>query len=248
MNSRVKAGEYLEDLQRNGLKIIQTREGYRFSADAVLLAHFAGAFLSRGTVVDLGTGSGIILLLLSALCPETSLVGLELQPDMADMARRSVLLNELENRIEILQGDIREAERILSPGTADAVVSNPPYVPVNTGPANCRRDIALSRQELACSLEDVFAAAGRLLKNRGHFFMVHKPGRLADICCLGRQFALEPKRLRMVLPRPDREPTMVLVHCVKASAPGMIVLPPLMMTDEQGNVTEEVKKLYGTGE
>lgn len=237
-------GEYLEDMQREGLQIIQSREGYRFSSDAVLLAHFTASFSLRGRVVDLGTGSGVILLLLSALCPEAEFLGLEIQEAVADMARRSVAINGLESRIRILHGDLRETEKFISPGSADAVVSNPPFIPKNAGPENLRKDITLSRQELACCLEDIFRASQRVLKNRGRLFLVHRPERLGDICVFGRQYGLEPKVMRMVMPRPGGEPNMVLFQCTKQASPGMKILPPLILTDENGNTSAEVAKMY----
>ena len=251
MNSLVFDGEYIEDLQRNGLRIIQPREGYRFSADSVILAHFAGEASLQGTVVDLGTGSGVILLLLSALCPNLKLVGLELQEAVADRARRSLALNRsiLHDRplpVEIFQGDLRQVTRYIRPCTVDAVVTNPPYVRSDAGPPNKNLEVALSKQELACNLEEVFRAAGKILKNRGRLFMVHKPARVADLCYFGRKHHLEPKRLRLVQPRSGESPNMLLVECVKNSAPGVIFLPSLLLADHQGNPSEEIKHMYGT--
>lgn len=250
MNKLVFEEEYVEDLQRNGLRIIQPREGYRFSADSVILAHFAGASSLKGTVVDLGTGGGVMLLLLSALCPGLNLVGLELQERAADRARRSVELNKsvlqrLGAAVEIIQGDLRDAASYIKPGCADAVISNPPFISIGAGPVNCNREIALSRQELTCTLEDVFKAAGCVLKNKGRLFLVHKPSRLTDLSCLGRHFSLEPKTLRFVHPRLDSEPSMVLLECIKGSAPGARVMPPLVMFDAEGGPSQEIKTIYG---
>lgn len=254
MNRLVFEGEYVEDLQRNGLKIIQPRDGYRFSADSVILAHFAAQKSLKGTplkgnVADLGSGSGVMLFLLGALCPGLKLAGLELQEAVADRARRSVQLNEevlnkLGSSIEIIHGDLRQASNYIKPGSADAVLSNPPFIAAGAGPVNRNMEIALSRQELSCTLEDVFSAAGLILKNKGRFFLVHKPTRLPDICCLGRRFSLEVKRIRIVQARPDSEPNMVLVECVKGAAPGSKLMTPLILFDENGNTSAETKLIY----
>lgn len=253
MNSLLLEGEYIEDLQRNDLRIIQPRDGYRFSADSVILAHFASESSLIGTVVDLGTGGGVILLLLSALCSNLKLIGLEIQEAVAHRAKRSIALNQeiLSNReypIEILHGDLREVTRYIKQDTVEAVVANPPFISSEAGPVSGNLEIALSRQELECSLEDVFQAAGKILKGRGRLFMVHKPGRLTDLCYLGRKYGLEPKRIRLVQPRPEGDPNMLLVECVKNSASGVKVMPPLLLTDHQGNHSEEIKKMYGTEE
>jgi len=249
MNKLVFEGEYLEDLQRNGLVIIQARDGYRFSADSVILAHFAANVSLKGTVVDLGTGSGVIALLLSALCPGLKLVGLELQQKEADRASRSVLLNQeiltkLGSSVEIIHGDLRQVAAYIKPGSVDAAISNPPFISEGAGPVNRNLEIALSRQEISCTLEDVFEAALVILKNKGRFFLVHKPSRLPDICCLGRRFSLEPKRLRIVQARPGSDPNMVLVECIKGAAPGSKVMPPLILFDENGNPSGETKAIY----
>lgn len=245
MNSLICEGEYLEDLQRNGLKIIQPRKGYRFAADSVILAHFAGDSPLAGTVVDLGTGSGIILLLLSALCPDAKLIGVEIQETSADRARRSVALNNLNSSIEIIHGDLRNVSSYINGGSVEAVVSNPPFIPIGKGPVNRNMEIALARQELECTLADVFKAAGRILKSRGKFFLVHKPERLTDIFCLSRDFSLEPKRLRLVQARQESKPGMALLECGKDAAPGINVMPTLIMADEKGGPSAEIKTIYG---
>lgn len=249
MNELVLEGEYVEDLQRGGLMIIQPREGYRFSADSVLLAHFVADTPVSGTVVDLGTGSGVMLFLLGALCPGLKLIGLELQETAADRAHRSVLLNKevldkFASHIEIIQGDLRQAESYIDPCSVDVVISNPPFIAAGAGPVNKNTEIALSRQELSCSLEDVFKAGKAILKPKGRFFLVHKPSRLADICCLGRLFSLEPKRLRMVQARPDSDPNMILMECVKGAAPGLKAMNPLVLVDDNGNPSAEAEAIY----
>lgn len=248
MNSLVFEGEYLEDLQRNGLRIIQPEAGYRFNVDSVILAHFAASFSLTGTVVDLGTGSGVILLLISALCPGLRLVGIEIQEDAADRARRSVKLNCLSSAIDIIKGDLRNILSYFDAGSVDAVVSNPPFFPKGAGPVNRNMEIALAKQELECTLDDVFASAGRILKNKGRFFLVHRPDRLAEICFIGRKNELEPKTLRIVSPRVDSEPSMVLVECIKHGAPGLRIIKPLTLMDDSGQPSPEIKAMYGVEE
>lgn len=253
MNELVFEGEYVEDLQRNGLLIIQSRDGYRFSADSVILAHFAAETLVSGTVADLGTGSGVMLFLLSALCPGLKLIGIELQGAAANRAQRSVLLNKaalnkLEADLEIIQGDLREAVSYIKPGSVDAVISNPPFIAAGAGPLNKNIEKALSRQELSCSLEDVFKAGKAILKEKGRFFLVHKPSRLTDICCLGRLYSLEPKRLRMVQAGTESGPNMILAECVKGAAPGAKFMKPLVLFDHNGKPSAEAKTIYSAKE
>jgi len=242
--SILREGEQLEDLQRNNLKIIQKRGAYRFSTDAVLLAHFVRLPKEDARVVDLGTGSGILPILLSALYPRASFVGIEVQEELADMAKRSAELNGLRDVIEIIHGDLRRITDYIKPNCADAVVSNPPYIPRDGGLVSPNRSIAFAKQELLCSLEDVFYAANRVLKGRGSMFMIHRPQRLADICCLGRKYDLEPKGMRFVHPKAGREANMVLIEFIKNSLPGMKVYSPLVVLKEDGKYTPEVEEMY----
>ncbi|HBT20733.1 MAG TPA: SAM-dependent methyltransferase [Peptococcaceae bacterium] len=242
--SILREGEKLEDLQRNNLKIIQKKDAYRFSTDAVLLAHFVKLSKEDAMVVDLGTGSGILPILLSALYPRAAFVGIEIQEELADMAKRSVELNGLENSVQIIHGDLRRITDYLKPNCADTVVTNPPYIPKDGGLVSPNRSIALAKQEILCSLEDIFYAANRILKGRGSMFMIHRPQRLGDLCCLGRKYDLEPKGMRFVHPKAGREAHMVLIEFVKNSLPGMKVFPPLVVLKENGKYTQEVEEMY----
>ena len=240
----LKPGENLEDLQRDGLMIIQHRDKYKFTQDAVFLAHFTADISIKGHVVDLGTGSGVIPILLSSLLPDVCVTGLEIQDDLADMAARSVFLNGLEERIRIVPGDLRDAEKYFKQCSVDAVVSNPPYMRAWSGPSSPNPGISAARQELFCTIEDVVRSAEWLLKGRGSFFLVHRPERLVDIFSAVRKNNLEPKRLRFVIPGKDREPRLVLLHCVKDAAPDLKVLKPLVVFEEDGVYTDEANRIF----
>ena len=207
----LKENERIDDLQRNHYRIIQDPGRFCFGMDAVLLSGFAKA-KQGDRVLDLGTGTGIIPILMEAKTSAKNLVGLEIQPDSADMARRSVRLNGLEKKIEIITGDIKEAESLFGAASFDVVTSNPPYMTEHHGITNPEAPKAIARHELLCSLEDVISQSSRLLKPGGNFFMVHRPFRLVDIFVLLREYKLEPKRMKLVYPFADKEPNMVLIE------------------------------------
>ncbi|NLJ99834.1 MAG: tRNA1(Val) (adenine(37)-N6)-methyltransferase [Clostridia bacterium] len=236
-------GETLEDLQRNDLQIIQRRDVYRFTTDAVLLAHFA--HLAPGTnVIDLGSGNGILPLLLTALFPGAKFVGVEIQQVLADMARRSVRLNELEDSIKIIEGDLTRISDYIKPNTFDTVITNPPYFPESSGLISANPSIAAAKQELMCSLEDIMIASNTALKGRGSLFMVHRPERLMDICHFSRKYDLEPKKMRFVFPKIGQGARVVLMEFVKNSSPGLVVLPPLILFGDDGKYTQEAREIY----
>ena len=193
----LKENERIDDLQRNHYKIIQDSDRFCFGMDAVLLSGFARA-KEGDRVLDLGTGTGIIPILMEAKTCAAHLSGLEIQPDSADMARRSVKLNGLEEKIEIVTGDIKEDDSLFGPASFDVVTCNPPYMTEHHGLTNPGVPKAIARHELLCTLEDVISQAGRLLKPGGNLYMVHRPFRLADIFVLLRQYKIEPKRMKLV--------------------------------------------------
>jgi len=236
--------ETLEDLQLNNLRLIQKRDAFRFGMDAVLLADFAKAG-PGDSVVDLGTGSGIVAILMSARTQAEKIIGLEIQPEIADMARRSVEGNGLSHRISIQQMDIREAASRLPVGKYDVVVTNPPYTRCGGGLINPNESRAIARHEILCTLEDVVKAAAHLLRVRGEFYMVHRPDRLCDIMVEMRKNQLEPKVLRMVCPRPGDPPSLLLVMGIRNGNPGMKLLAPLYIYDTDGNYTGELRSIYG---
>lgn len=244
MEVRLRESERLDELQRNGYRIIQNPDKFCFGMDAVLLTGFAG--VRRGErLLDLGTGTGIIPLLMEAKYRYSSLVGLEIQAESADMAARSVMLNGLSDKIEIVTGDIREADRIFPAASFDCITCNPPYMIENHGITNPDSPKAIARHEILCTFEDVARQTAKLLKPGGHFFLVHRPFRLAEILCVLVQYKLEPKRMQMVYPYVDREPNMVLLEAVRGGKPRMTVEKPLIIFSEPGVYTPEICDIYG---
>lgn len=243
MTIELKDGERLDDLQCNGLRIIQNEKLFCFGMDAVLLTGFTR--VKEGErVLDLGTGTGIIPLLLSAKTKGEHFTGLEISNSSADMARRSVRLNGLEQRIEIIQGDIKEAGELFAPASFDVVTSNPPYMIGQHGLINSDLEKAAARHEILCTLEDVVRAAARLVRSGGRFCLVHRPFRLAEIIRVLSSYRLEPKRMRLVYPYADREPNMVLIESVRGGNPRMTVEKPLIVYEKAGVYTSEIKELY----
>jgi len=240
----LKENERIDDLQRNHYRIIQDPGRFCFGMDAVLLSGFAKA-KQGDRVLDLGTGTGIIPILMEAKTSAKNLVGLEIQPDSADMARRSVRLNGLEKKIEIITGDIKEAESLFGAASFDVVTSNPPYMTEHHGITNPEAPKAIARHELLCSLEDVISQSSRLLKPGVNFFMVHRPFRLVDIFVLLREYKLEPKRMKLVYPFADKEPNMVLIEANRGGRAKMRVEKPLIVYKEPGVYTEEIYDIYG---
>lgn len=239
----LREGERIDDLQREGLKIIQNPAWFCFGMDAVLLSAFAGVKEGQHCL-DLGCGNGVIPILLAGRTKGRHFTGLEIQPDIAKMAERSVILNHLEERVQIKQGDIKEAVSIFGAASFDVVTSNPPYLTKSHGLVNPTEHKAVARHELYCTLEDVVTQAAKLLKPGGHFFMVHRPFRLAEIIKCMTDCRLEPKRMRLVYPYVYKEPNMVLIEGVRGGNPRMTVEKPLIIYEKEQKYTEEVTRLY----
>lgn len=240
----LKENERIDELQRNGYQIIQNPAKFCFGMDAVLLSGFAGV-KKGGTVLDLGTGTGIIPILMEAKTEASHLTGLEIQEESAQMARRSVALNALEDKITIVTGDIREADSLFDAASFDVITCNPPYMIGRHGLVNPEDAKAIARHEILCTLEDVIAKAALLLKPGGNFFMVHRPFRLAEIMVLLHQYKLEPKRMQMVHPFIDKEPNMVLIEANRGGKPRMTVERPLIIYKEPGVYMPEIYDIYG---
>ena len=235
--------ERVDDLHRNGFRIIQDPKRFCFGVDAVLLSGFAKA--AKGErVVDLGTGTGIIPILLAARTEAEEIYGLEIQAESAEMASRSVALNHLQERITILEGDIKAPPVQLKPSSFQVVTCNPPYMNSGGGLQNKFGPKAIARHEVLVNLEEVVAQASRLLSFGGRFYLVHRPHRLVDIFCLLRQYKLEPKQMRLVHPYVQKEPMMVLIEAVRSGKPMLKVLPPLVIYEADGSYTKETIQIY----
>lgn len=242
--SNLKENERIDFLNRNGYYIIQDPNRFCFGMDAVLLSGFAKV-KEKQKVLDLGTGTGIIPILLEAKTKGEHFSGLEIQPESADMARRSVALNHLEDKIDIVTGDIKDASSIFGASSFDIITTNPPYMIGQHGLTNPEQEKAIARHEVLCTLEDIVRESHRILKPGGKFFMVHRPFRLAEIIQVMISYKIEPKRMQLVYPFVDKEPNMVLIEGQKGAKSRMTVEKPLIVYKEQGVYTDEIYDIYG---
>lgn len=242
--SNLLPGERIDELQRNGYRIIQNPERFCFGMDAVLLSGFARA-KKQERCLDLGCGNGIIPILMEAKTEGKHFTGLEIQPESADMARRSVALNGLQDRIDIVEGDIKDASKIFGASSFHVVTTNPPYMSAQHGLTNVYEAKTIARHEVLCNLEDIIRESARLLMPGGRFYMVHRPFRLAEIISLMVQYRMEPKRMRLVYPYVDREPNMVLIEGLRGGKSRMTVEKPLIVYKEPGKYTDEIYDVYG---
>lgn len=240
----LKDNERIDDLERNNLKIIQNPGRFCFGMDAVLLSGFVKA-REGDHILDLGTGTGILPILLSAKTKAAHLTGLEIQEESADMARRSVAMNALEDRIDIVTGDIVEAGSIFRPASFEIVTCNPPYMIGKHGLQSEKEAMAIARHEILCTLEDVVRESAKVLKSGGKLFLVHRPFRLAELMGLLLQYHLEPKRMQLVYPFVDKEPNMVLMEAVRGGKSRMQVEKPLIIYKEPGVYMDEIYDIYG---
>lgn len=238
--------ERLDYLLAEDLRIIQSPSVFSFSLDAVLLARFASVPKTRGKVVDLCTGNGAIPLFLSART-KAPIVGIELQERLVDMATRSVAYNELEGQIQIQQGDVKGIAKILGSEKYDSVTCNPPYFPVEAAPdKKLSEHQAIARHEIHLNLEEAVGNAASLLKQGGKAAFVHRPGRLIELIAAMKANRLEPKRIQFVYPKVGREANTLLIEGIKDGKPDVKVLPPIIVYEENGEYTAEIKEiLYG---
>ena len=244
METELLEGERIDDLQRNGYRIIQNRNGFCFGMDAVLLSGFVRA-KKTDRIIDLGTGTGIIPLLLHAKTGSKDVTGLEIQKQSAEMAERSVRLNDLEKEVHIVQGDIRNVSDLLPAKTFDVVTSNPPYMKNSSGLKNPEEAKAIARHEILCNFEDVAKAAAYLLKPGGKFFLVHRPERLTELIETMRTYKLEPKRMRMVHSFADEKAVMVLIEAASGGGVFLQVEKPLIIYKEKEVYSDEIYDIYG---
>ena len=241
---REECGERLDDLQCNGLYLIQDPDKFCFGIDAVLLSNFVKV-KKNGHVVDLCTGSGIVPILLSAKTGAKKITGIEIQSDIADMARRSVSYNKLDEKIDIVNDDISNALKYINNCSVDSVCVNPPYMKDTTAIKNPDLPMAIARHELLTDLETVINIASKLLKESGKFFMVHRPSRLSEIFASMRQNRIEPKRLRFIHPYIESKANLVLIEGAKGSGVWLDVEHPLVVYKDKNVYTDEVLKIYG---
>ena len=240
----LKDGERLDDLQCKGYHIIQDPARFCFGMDAVLLSGFAKA--KKGEkVLDLGTGTGIIPILMAAKTEGESFTALEIQEESADMARRSVSYNHLDEKVNIVTGDIKDASKIFGASSFDVITTNPPYMIGTHGENSPHEAKAIARHEVLCSLDDILRESARLLKPKGRFYMVHRPFRLAEIMSKMVEYKIEPKRMRLVHPYIDKEPNMVLIEGLRGGKSRMTVESPLIVYKEPGVYMDEIYELYG---
>lgn len=240
----LREDERVDDLQRNGYRILQKKDGFCFGMDAVLLSGFARVQAGE-QALDLGTGTGIIPILLSVKTEGDSFTGLEIQEEFAEMAGRSVRLNGLADRVKIVQGDIREASRLFGKASFDVVTSNPPYMNDAHGLKNPDLTKAIARHEVLCTLADLVQETSLLLKPGGRFYLVHRPHRLAEIITVLREYKLEPKRMKLVHPFIDKEANMVLIEAYRGGRTMMKVEAPIIVYQEPGVYTSEIYDIYG---
>ena len=243
-SNNLYSGERLDELQRNGYVIIQDPKRFCFGMDAVLLSGFARVKTGE-QVLDLGTGTGIIPILLEAKTEGKHFTGLEIQPESADMARRSVELNHLDSKINIVTGDIKDASKLFGASSFDVVITNPPYMIDSDGIKNMKDAKTIARHEVLCTLEDVIRESAKLLPPKGRFYMVHRPFRLSEILCMMTRYGIEPKRMKFVYPYIDREPNMVLLEGLRGGRPRMTVEKPLIVYQEKDKYTDEILQIYG---
>lgn len=243
-NNILKENERLDDLQRNGYQIIQNPEKFCFGMDAVLLSGYASA-KEGARVLDMGTGTGIIPILMSAKTEAGHLTGLEIQEESADMARRSIKLNSLDDKIDIVTGDIKEAGSLFDAASFDVITSNPPYMIGQHGLTSTAEPKAIARHEILCTFDDLARESAKLLKPGGHLYLVHRPFRLAEIIRTLSEYKMEPKRMQLVYPYVNREPNMVLLEAVRGGKPRMTVEKPLIVYQEDGTYMPDIYDIYG---
>lgn len=244
MEINLKENERIDDLEFENLKIIQNKEGFCFGMDSVLLSDFAKEMRHHAKVLDLGTGTGIISILLCGKTDLKKVIGVEIQKEVAEMASRSIKLNDLQDKFEVINENILNLNNIYENQSFDVIVTNPPYKKRNTGIINEKEKKVISRHEITADLEDFIKISKDLLKDRGEFYMVHRPDRLVDVLSLMRKYKLEPKILKFVYSDKDKEPKLILIKGVKNAKPFLKVEKNLYIYDGNGKYTEEILKIY----
>lgn len=243
-NINLKEDERIDDLEYKGLKLIQNKKGFCFGVDAVLLSDYAKGIKKGSTVVDIGTGTGIVAILLCAKTNLKKIYGIELQKEVANIAQRNVELNGLDDKMEVININIKDVFSKLEKNKIDVIVTNPPYKKHDTGVKNLDTRQLISRHEVECTLEDIIKNASLLLKDLGEFYMVHRAERIVDIFVTLRKYKLEPKNIRFVHSKIGEKPNLVLVKAVKCAKEFLKIDKPLVIYGEDGNYTDEIYEIY----
>jgi tRNA1Val (adenine37-N6)-methyltransferase len=244
MEIKLNENENIEDLQFKNLKIIQNKTGFCFGIDSILLSDFAKKIKKDARVLDLGTGTGIIATLLCGKTQLKEIVGIEIQNEVYEMAKKSMQLNNLENKFKIINEDILNLNKKLEKNTFDVVVTNPPYKKKNTGIKNDDEKKIISRHETTATLEDFIRISKDLLKDKGEFYMVHRPDRLVDIIDIMRKYKIEPKVMRFVYSAQNSEPKLVLIKGIKNAKPFLEIKNNLYIYNEDKKYSNEILKIY----
>ena len=248
MEIKLNENERIDNLEIKGMKIIQNKNGFCFGIDSVLLSDFAKEIKNGAKCVDLGTGTGILGILLCAKTNLSQIIGIEIQEEVAEMANRSIILNNLENKFKIININLKEIKNnkinYLEKNSFDYIITNPPYKKLNTGKINENEKKLISRHEITASLDDFIEVANYLLKDKGTIFMVHRPERLADILEKMRKEKIEPKEIKFVYPKVNEEPNLILIKGVKNAKPFLKINKPLYIYNEDGSYTDEILKIY----
>lgn len=240
----LEENERIDDLEYKDLKIIQNKKGFCFGIDSVLLSDFAKNVKKNAKVIDIGSGTGIISILLCGKTKLEKIYGIEIQKEVAEMSKKSIILNELENKFEVINTDINDIFEVLNKNEYDVIVTNPPYKKIDTGARNLEIKKLISRHEIKCSLEDIIEKSSKLLKSLGEFYMVHRAERLVDIMCILRKYKLEPKEIRFVHSKQNEKPVLVLVKAVKNAKEFLKIDSPLVIYNDDGDYTDEILKIY----
>lgn len=240
----IKRDERIDNLEYKNLKIIQKKDGFCFGIDSILLSDFAKKIKDNSKVVDLGTGTGIISILLCKKTKLSKIIGIEIQKEIYEIAQKNIKLNKLENKFEVINENIKNIEKIIEKNSIDVIVTNPPYKKINTGIKNENKIKLISRHEIEAKLEDFIEISKKLLKDKGEFYMVHRPERLAEIIEIMKKNKIEPKILQIIYPKIDKKPTMILIKGIKNANPFLEIKEPLIIYDENNNYTDEILKIY----
>ena len=244
MDINLNENERIDDLEFKNLKIIQNKNNFCFGIDAVLISDFAKNIKKDSTVIDLGTGNGIIPILLCGKTELKEIIGVEIQKDVASLAKKNIKLNNLEKKFKIINENIINLKNKLKNKKFDVVITNPPYKKLNSGLKNESENKLISRHEVTASLEDFVRASKDLLVDKGEFYMVHRPERLVDVMTILRANNIEPKVLKMIFSDRNSEPKLFLIKGIKNAKPFLRIEKNLYIYDDEKNYTEEILKIY----